>query len=96
LLGSVLAGAGRGLGVDPIAAIAAAGPYLPDRLLTAPHPFLFPLASELSRWRELAADQDEPRWEPSSHGLNEAWQEETAIAVQAYREALALRLLGHD
>ena len=96
LLGSVLAGAGRGLGVDPIAAIAAAGPYLADRLLTAPHPFLFPLTSELSRWRELAADQDEPRWEPSEHGLAEAWQEETAIAVQAYRETLALRLLGHD
>jgi hypothetical protein len=96
LLGSVLAGAGRGLGVDPIAAISAAGPYLEDRMLTAPHPFLFPLTSELSHWRELAADRDEPRWRPAAHGLTEAWQEETAIAVQAYREALALRLLGHD
>jgi Arc/MetJ-type ribon-helix-helix transcriptional regulator len=96
LLASILASAGRGLGVDPIAAIAAAGPYLEDRLLAAPHRFLFPLTSELAHWRELTADRDEPRWRPSAHGVAEAWQEETAIAVQAYREALALRLLGHD
>ncbi|HEX2703165.1 MAG TPA: hypothetical protein VHM72_07015 [Solirubrobacteraceae bacterium] len=96
LLGSVLANAGRGLGVDPIAAVAAAGPYLADRLLVAPHPFLFPLTAELLHWRELMADRDERRWRPSVHGVEEAWLEETALAAQTYREALALRLLGYD
>jgi hypothetical protein len=100
LLGSVLANAGRGWGVDPIAAIAAAGPYIADHLPTPPHPFLFPLAAELARWREYRVDRYEPELElpPDNQPdkLADGWQEETAIAMQAYREALALRLLGND
>jgi|GEM_PF-2087384 Arc/MetJ-type ribon-helix-helix transcriptional regulator len=96
LLGSILATASAGSGVDPIAAVAAAGPYVADRLQVAPHPFLFPLAAELARWRELEADREEPRWRPPEGGLADAGQEETAIAMQAYREVIALRLLGHD
>jgi hypothetical protein len=96
LLGSVLAGAGTIVGIDPIAAVAAAGPYVAERMQPAPHPFLFPLATELARWRELATDRDEPRWQPSDGPIVDSWQEETAVALQAYHELMALRLLGHD
>jgi hypothetical protein len=62
-----------------------------------PHPFLFPLADELSRWREHKPDRYEPEMQlPPAENLADGWQEETAIALQAYREALALRLLADD
>ncbi len=62
-----------------------------------PAPLLFPLASELARWcggKGVRANRG--RWaEPG--GWDDARQrEELAIAVQAYREVLALRLLGHE
>jgi hypothetical protein len=83
LLGSVLANA--------------AGPYVADHLPVPPHPFLFPLADELSRWREHKPDRYEPEMQlPPAENLADGWQEETAIALQAYREALALRLLADD
>jgi hypothetical protein len=98
LLGSVLAGVGRGWGVDPVAAVAAAGPYVAGRLRAVPHPFLFPLAGELSRWRERSGDgdRDEAAGRLSVDGPAEAFREETVIALQAYREDLALRLLGYE
>jgi hypothetical protein len=102
LLGSVLQSDGRGWGIDPAAAVAAAGPYIADRWRVAPHPFLFPLAAELSRWRERKADRDEPEgWRLSpdraaEDRLAEDRQDENVLSLQAYREALALRLLGYD
>jgi hypothetical protein len=102
LLGSVLQSDGRGWGIDPVAAVAAAGPYIADRWRVAPHPFLFPLAAELSRWRERKADRDEPEgWRlspdrPAEDRLAEDRQDENVLSLQAYREALALRLLGYD
>ncbi len=40
-------------------------------------------------------DLTEARW-AAPRGLDGQRREEIAIALQAYREALALRLLGHD
>lgn len=98
LLGSVVAGVGRGWGIDPAAAVAAAGPYIAGRLRAVPHPFLFPLAGELSRWRERngEGDRDDAAGRLSADGPAEAFREETVIALQAYREELALRLLGYE
>jgi hypothetical protein len=92
LLGSVLTAARPSLGVDPTAAIAAAGPYLERSLLAAPHPMLFPIATGLERWRRhgevTAAGAPSP--------LGSGWQEELAISMQTYREALALRALANE
>lgn len=99
LLASVLDTVGGALGrtLDPQVAVAAAGPHIEGSLRHAPDELLFPLASELALWREQAGERDltEARW-AAPRGFDGQRREETAIALQAYREALALRLLGHD
>jgi hypothetical protein len=93
LLGSVLTDANPGPGVDPVAAVAAAAPHLAGRLGSAPHSALFPLTTALTQWRQRPADAEfraRPELEHAA-GL----QDEKTIAMQAYREALALRGLEH-
>lgn len=89
LIGSILSGAGVGLGVETTASVAAAGPFLDGYLETAPHPMLFPITSALARWRGHAHPEAPP--DPAA-----AWQEEVAIGMQTYREVLALRALGYE
>jgi hypothetical protein len=99
LLASVLDTVGGALGrtLDAEGAVAAAGPYIAGSLRHAPDEVLFPLASELGRWRKQAGEGSpaEGRW-LWRHGGDEQRHEEMAIALQAYREALALRILGHE
>ena len=91
LLGSVLTDGNPGLGVDPIAAIDAAGAFLEGRLAPAPHPALFPFATALERWRTRRERDFE--WSEGEFGSD--WEDEVAVAMQVYRESLALRGLGH-
>jgi hypothetical protein len=70
LLASVLTDSGAGFGVDPIAAVAAAAPYLQGLLRPPPDTAIFPLTAA-------------------------GWQDEVTVAMQAYRETLALRGLEH-
>ena len=96
LLGSVLTAAGTGLGVDVDAAAAAAAPYLEGRLREPPHAALFPLTTALVRSREHATESDDlgelrgDRWSAPD------WKDELEIAMQTYREVLALRALWHE
>ncbi len=100
LLASVLETVDGGLGrtLDPQGAVAAAGPHIAGSLRHAPSELLFPLASELARWRGHEAGERALTEEHGAapRGWDEQRREEIAIAVQAYREALALRLLGHE
>lgn len=83
--------------LDAASAAAAAGPHLAGSLWPAPDPLLFPITSALARWREQAARRDEVEagWLQPRGGEGER-VEESAIALQTYREALALRLLGYE
>ena len=88
----------HGIG-DPVAA---AAPHLEGRLTVAPHPMLFPIAARLHAWRERGEDDPlaaAPHFEQRGfgRGFGDAdGGEDVETAVQAYREALALRALGHD
>jgi len=94
LLASILADADPGPGVDVARAVAAAGPFLNGHLSVAPHPDLFPLATALVGWRsDHAAAFD--MWSDPDHGHGAVWHEQVPLAMQAYREALALRALSH-
>jgi hypothetical protein len=99
LLASVLDTVSGPLGdmLDAEGAVAAAGPYIAGSLRHAPHELLFPLASELARWRTEGSESypTVARW-LAPRGGSGPRREEMAIALQAYREALALRLLGHE
>jgi hypothetical protein len=99
LLANVLEATGGAAGrtLDSAAAVAAGGPYLAGRLERAPNALLFPIASELTRWREQVNAHVLTGAGPFDAGGGD-WRQrdELAIALQAYREALALRLLGHE
>ena len=96
LLGSVLTAAGTGLGVDPDAAAAAAARYLERRLPVPPHAELFPLTTALARWRGREDESEDPETLQGGHWRASDWKDELEIAIQAYREVLALRALRHE
>lgn len=86
---------GRANALDMAEAVASAGPYLPDRLRSAPHPLLFPIATELARWRSVAGEQFDAGEAPAWRERTEP-RDEIELGLQAYHEQLALRILGHD
>jgi hypothetical protein len=93
LLGCILIDVGTAFDVDPAAAVAAAGPFIDGHMTDAPHDGLFPLATELERWRT----RDNERaviGRGSEHFGDCEPHAAVSIAMQAYREALALRALG--
>jgi hypothetical protein len=92
LLGSLLTAAGGAGEVEPFAGVFAAAPYLGGRLTAAPNAMLFPLATALSRWRKRRGDDD---WE-TGEGRMLPTQQAVTLSLQAYREALALRVLGYE
>jgi hypothetical protein len=96
LLASVLGDSvERGHGVDPVEAVASAGPHVGDHLTSAPHARLFPIATELSRWRASASEQT-PEWRQPVGPSAEEWPDAIEIGMQTYRELLALRVFGNE
>lgn len=95
LLGSVLtaANAGRGNKTVPMAGVAAAAPLIQRHLVAAPNAILFPIATALMSWRER---EGATGWRTTLKGVLPTGQRpELELSLQAYREALALRVLGH-
>jgi hypothetical protein len=93
LLGCVVIGVGAAFDVDAGAAVAAAGPLIDGHMTDAPHDGLFPLATELESWRTRDDELTLTGWGLDPFGDGEP-QAAVSIAMQAYREALALRALG--
>jgi hypothetical protein len=96
LLANVLADSSeRENGVDPVEAVASAGPHVGDHLTSAPHPRLFPIATELSRWRAGASERTHEWRQPVGPRAAE-WPDAIELGLQTYRELLALRVFGYE
>ena len=94
LLGSVLIAAGSSGPILPLAGIAAAAPLLEGQLMTEPNAMLFPVATALWHYRDREGGT---AWKTAAKGVLPARkQSPIVLGVQAYREALALRVLGNE
>ena len=96
LLANVVADSFEGeRGLDPVEAVASAGPHVDGYLTSAPHPRLFPIATELSSWRAATSEQRLDWHQPV--GLRTAeWPDAIELGLQTYRELLALRVIGYE
>ncbi len=92
LLGSLLAAAGGGIGT-PLASVGGAAPLIAGHFDAAPNAMLFPISTAIARYRER---NGAATWKTAAKGVLPTHSRPgVELAVQGYREAMALRILGH-